>query len=141
MVPKIFAQGDNRTLQNLPSKLEKITVTATRSERPVKEVSASVSVINLVEIESAQPQSLDDLLRSLPNVESTGGPRRVSEKPMIRGLSGRRVLVTIDDTRQNFQSGHKGSIFLDPELLKQVDIVRRGSNGAEAGHHELDSPP
>jgi len=124
MVPKIFAQGDNRTLQNLPSKLEKITVTATRSERPVKEVSASVSVINLVEIESAQPQSLDDLLRSLPNVESTGGPRRVSEKPMIRGLSGRRVLVTIDDTRQNFQSGHKGSIFLDPELLKQVDIVR-----------------
>ena len=124
LVPKVFAQGDNLTLQNLPLELEKITVTATRSERPVKEVSASVSVINLVEIESAQPQSLDDLLRSLPNVESTGGPRRVSEKPMIRGLSGRRVLVTIDDTRQNFQSGHKGSVFLDPELLKQVDIVR-----------------
>jgi hemoglobin/transferrin/lactoferrin receptor protein len=81
-------------------------------------------VVSLKEIENAQPQSLDDLVRNLPNVESTGGPRRISEKPMIRGLSGRRVLITIDDTRQNFQSGHKGSVFLEPELLKQVDVVR-----------------
>ena len=123
-VAAIFGQSDNESFDKKPTALEQITVIATRTERAVKEVSASVSVVGMQEIETKQPQSLDDLLRSLPNVESTGGPRRVSEKPMIRGLSGRRVLTKIDNTRQNFQSGHKGSIFLDTELLKQVDIVR-----------------
>ena len=123
-VATVFGQSDNQSFANTAKALEKITVIATRTERPVKEVSASVSVMDIKEIENTQPQSLDDLLMNLPNVESTGGPRRISEKPVIRGLSGRRILVTIDDTRQNFQSGHKGSVFLDPELLKQVDIVR-----------------
>src|SRR3546814_1100075 len=65
-----------------------------------------------------------DLLRDMPGVELDGGPRITAVQPSIRGMGGERVLIRIDGARQNFESGHRGRVFLDPEVLERVDVLR-----------------
>jgi hemoglobin/transferrin/lactoferrin receptor protein len=89
-------------------------------------------VITNEQIELRNPAKLDDLLRELPGVDMQGGPRRVSQDINIRGFGGQRVVTTLDGARQNFDAGHKGRFFLDPDLLREVEVVR-GSNSALHG--------
>ncbi|MGH8609628.1 MAG: TonB-dependent receptor plug domain-containing protein, partial [Gammaproteobacteria bacterium] len=90
------------------AELETVTVTATKTERPAYEVPGSVSVITTEDIEAEQPQSVDDLLQDLPNVELFSGPRRIGEEANIRGFSDERIVTTLDGARQNFSIGHQG---------------------------------
>jgi hemoglobin/transferrin/lactoferrin receptor protein len=112
--------------------LEVLTVTATKTERSAFEVPASVSIIGPERIESEQPQSIGDLLEELPTVEVVSGPRRIGETANIRGLDEERIVTTIDGARQNFNIGHQGRFFIEPDLLKQVEIYR-GANSALYG--------
>ncbi|WP_374631120.1 TonB-dependent hemoglobin/transferrin/lactoferrin family receptor [Ferrovibrio sp.] len=121
-----WAQQQNATA------LDAVTVTATKTPHTLNEVPANVSVITNEDIEERAPSKLDDLLRDLPSVDIQGGPRRVGQDINIRGFGGQRVVTTLDGARQNFTAGHKGRFFLDPELLRQVEVVR-GSNSALHG--------
>lgn len=116
--------------------LQAVTVTATKTEHSVDEIPANVTVITRDQIDNRNPQKLDDLLRDQPGVDMSGGPRRLGQDVSIRGMGGQRVVVTLDGARQNFEAGHKGRVFLDPDLLKQVDIVR-GSNSSLHGSGAL----
>jgi hemoglobin/transferrin/lactoferrin receptor protein len=116
--------------------LDPITVTGTRTERNLYEVPGSASSVTRQTIDQRQPQRLDDLLRDLPGVEISGGPRPGAGQPNVRGLEGERVLIRLDGARQDFQSGHKGRIFLDPDLIKQIDVIR-GPNSVLYGSGAL----
>ncbi|WP_299595233.1 TonB-dependent hemoglobin/transferrin/lactoferrin family receptor [uncultured Microbulbifer sp.] len=89
-----------------------------------KEKDASIAVVERVQLEEQQPESIAQALKYEPNIEVTGGPRYSNQAPNIRGLQGVRVLQTIDGARQNFNSGHRGTYQLDPELLKQVEVKK-----------------
>ncbi len=104
--------------------LDTITVTATRNPIRSFEYPGMVSVIGLEEIQTRQPSTPDDILKFVPNVEFTGGPRRTGETPSIRGFSGPDVIVILDGARQNFGSAHDGRFFVDPSLLKRVEVLR-----------------
>ncbi|MGZ7319322.1 TonB-dependent receptor plug domain-containing protein, partial [Streptococcus pyogenes] len=82
--------------------------------------------VSLEEIEKRQGTSVADLISHLPNVSIAGGGRDESQAIVIRGLSSDngRVIQLIDGVRQNFSLGHRSSLFIDPELLKTVDVVR-----------------
>ena len=54
----------------------------------------------------------------------TGGPRRTGEVPSIRGFDGPDVVVLFDGARQNFGSAHDGRFFIDPGLVKRVEVLR-----------------
>ncbi|MDW3204241.1 MAG: TonB-dependent hemoglobin/transferrin/lactoferrin family receptor [Alphaproteobacteria bacterium] len=114
--------------QGAVTSLDAMTVTATRTEKSAIEAPASVSVVDREAILQAQPQSLDDVLKGVPGVQMTGGPRNTAEQPNIRGFSDERVVVITDGVRKNFQSGHRGRTFLDPTLLKSVDVLRGPSS-------------
>ncbi|RKX71787.1 hypothetical protein DRP53_00435 [candidate division WOR-3 bacterium] len=79
-------------------KLEEIVVTATRSERAIKDLSATVSVLTEEEISSRYVHTTPDLLSFLPGVfiEKTGSFGRSDID--IRGLGdrGRKVMVLVD---------------------------------------------
>lgn len=109
-----------------------VTVTATKTPESADDVAANVSIVTDEQIQTRSPSKIDDLLRELPGVDMQGGPRRVGQDINIRGLGGQRVVTTLDGARQNFDAGHKGRFFLDPDLLRQVDVVR-GSNSALHG--------
>ena len=126
--------GATRTAQRFVT--DTVTVTATKTERERIKTPGEVNVIDRDELDRAQAQSLDDVLRYQPGVDVQLGPRRVGELPVIRGLSGARVLTTIDGVRLNFQSGHQGRLFLDVDSLKRVEVVR-GPNSALWGSGAL----
>jgi hemoglobin/transferrin/lactoferrin receptor protein len=107
-----------------PLAVDEVTVTATKTRRDPIETPGEVNIITREEIERTQASSLKDVLKYQPGVELENGPRRIGETPVIRGLEGPRILVTVDGARLNFQSGHKGKIFLDMDSLKQVEVVR-----------------
>lgn len=104
--------------------LDPISVTATRNPIKAFEYPGMVTVVGREEIESRQASTPDDILNFVPNVEFTGGPRRTGEVPSIRGFDGPDVIVLIDGARQNFGSAHDGRFFVDPSLLKQVEVLR-----------------
>ena len=105
-------------------RLDPITVTATRGPARVSGVPANVSVVEAERLEVTVARSVDDLLSGLPNVTTVGGPRGQAELPQIRGLGADRIIFRVDGARQDFASGHKGRLFLDPALLARVEVVR-----------------
>jgi hemoglobin/transferrin/lactoferrin receptor protein len=104
--------------------LEEIVVTATKHGSPPRDVAASVSVVEGEVLRNLQGNSLGDVLTGLPNVRMEGGPRANGELPQIRGLGGSRVIVLVDGARQSFLNARKGGIFLNPDLVKRVEVVR-----------------
>ena len=107
-----------------PIRLAPISVTATRNPLESFEYPGMVTVIGRREILARQPSTPDDILRFVPGVEFTGGPRRTGEAPSIRGFGGADVIVTIDGARQHFGSTHDGRFFIDPSLLERVEVLR-----------------
>ncbi len=115
---------DTRRGDHKSETIEHIVVTATRTDRDPAEVARSISIVDRATIESIQGQSVADLLAYLPNVTAAGGPRAGSQTVNIRGLGGNKLLQTVDGARISFESGHRPSYYLDPELLKAVEALR-----------------
>ncbi len=103
---------------------EVVTVYGTSNPIPVFEYPGQVSVVSRDEIERLIPSTPADLMKSVPGVEFSGGPRRTGMVPSIRGLSGENVLILLDGARQSFISAHDGRFFLEPDLIQSAEIVR-----------------
>jgi len=101
-----------------------ITVTATRTEQPLDEVPESVSVVDRAELDQRQPQNIGEVLNDLPNVDVGGGPRGIGQTVTIRGLSDDRILFLLDGARQNYRRAHDTRVFVEPELLRRVEVIR-----------------
>ncbi|MCA1908496.1 MAG: TonB-dependent hemoglobin/transferrin/lactoferrin family receptor [Magnetospirillum sp.] len=110
--------------QETATRLQGVSVTTTRTEKLVEETTAAVTVVDAEELERLAPQDLRDILRDVPGVSFSGGPRAGVMSPTIRGLGDERVVIRIDDARQNYQVGHKARLFMEPDLLKQVEVLR-----------------
>ena len=106
------------------TRLDTISVTATRNPLQAFDYPGMVSVTRRGDIRTRQGSSPDDILSFVPNVEFTSGPRRTGETPSIRALDGADVIVLFDGTRQNFGSTHDGRFFIDPSLLESVEVLR-----------------
>jgi hemoglobin/transferrin/lactoferrin receptor protein len=110
--------------QQAATPLDAVTSTATRTENRAGDVAVPVSVVTREAIERRQPRSLLDIISDLPGVEASGVPRQGVMQPIIRGLGDDRIVFRVDGVRNNFNAGHRGRSFLDPNLLRQVDVVR-----------------
>jgi len=104
--------------------LEEVTVYATSNASSVFEFPGQVSVVARDSVELFVPSSVSDLLRDVPGLEFSGGPRRTGETPSIRGRGGENVLVLFDGARQSFISAHDGRFYLDPELIGSAEVVK-----------------
>ena len=139
-VASVHAQETEEDNASQPPKvklrLEEVTVSATKTERDPLTTPGEVSVLTQEYFQQRQVQSLDDVLRYEPGVDSRIGPRNMGEGPNIRGLQRARVLTLLDGVRLNFQAGHKGRIFIDMDQLKQVEVIR-GPNSALYGSQAL----
>ncbi len=114
-------------LKSMPEKtitLDAISVTASKTETLAIDAPASISIVDHAEIQRRQPDNLADILRGTPGVEIAGGPRSTVQMPIIRGLTDNRVVIRVDGARANLNVGHKGGLFIDPELIKQAEVYR-----------------
>lgn len=104
--------------------LDPIVTTATKTPQRADEQPFTVEVVGPEELERKQPVNLEDILRDIPGVSAAGGSRATAQTPNIRGFGGQRVVTTIDGARQNFDAGHKGGVFIEPDMLKQVEVLK-----------------
>jgi len=108
--------------------LEELQVTATRSRRSTFDVPAPVSVVGREELARRQPTKVGEIFAELPGVEIEGaGP--FLGLPVIRGLSGNRVLVLVDGQRLNnareaINFGGVQPSLVDVERIAEVEILR-----------------
>ncbi|EDQ02714.1 TonB-dependent hemoglobin/transferrin/lactoferrin family receptor [Shewanella benthica] len=106
------------------AEFDEVLVTATRISEKASDTSRSLVVIGEEELQQLQPASVAQALKNEANINVSNGPRASSQGIEIRGLGGQRVLQTIDGARQSTTSGHRGTYFMDPELLKSVEVIR-----------------
>lgn len=105
-----------------------ITVTATRNPIRSFDYPGQVTVIDRELIEDFNPSTIGEVFDAIPNAQFDSGPRRTGDAPTIRGLTGNGVLIFLDGARQSFVSGHDGRFFVDPQLVRSVEVVRGPSS-------------
>lgn len=111
-------------------RLRETTVTATRTEREVDEVPATVTVIEAQKIERGLMGGIRELVRDEPGVSAPGLPGRFGAQGFnIRGLEGNRILIQVDGVRQqdafsigSFSNATRDTV--DLEAVKRVEILR-----------------
>lgn len=101
-----------------------ITVTATGNARSTFEAPMMVSVIDTSDPENQTASSAADLLRPVPGITLSGSGRTNGQDISMRSYDRRGVLILVDGVRQGTDTGHLNSTFLDPALIKRIEIVR-----------------
>ncbi|MEB2843098.1 TonB-dependent hemoglobin/transferrin/lactoferrin family receptor [Rhizobiales bacterium RZME27] len=96
----------------------------------------STSVIDKQAISRAQAASLPELVARTPGVSMGGGVRLQGQTISIRGFSRQSdTRILLDGAPKNFEKYDQGTVFVEPELLKRVEIdkgatsVRYGNGG------------
>ncbi|MYK91573.1 MAG: TonB-dependent hemoglobin/transferrin/lactoferrin family receptor, partial [Synechococcus sp. SB0669_bin_8] len=100
---------------------------AARDGRNLLETPSAVTVIDGEDMDRLQPSNYEDLLIDVPGLVIQGG-RGVAQEPNIRGFQDEQVVIRVDGVRQNFNLQHRGRFFVDPSLLKQVEVLRGGAS-------------
>ncbi len=110
--------------------LGKVTVSATKDERRLDEVPATVTVIDAADLQRNVVENISDLVRYEPGVSVPYQGSRFGRSGFtIRGLGGNRVQIEIDGVPipDGFSIGdfsNAGRDFVDLDNLKRIEIVR-----------------
>ena len=142
---KTMAQAPSSPASAEAIQLETISIFgASRDQRDLLQTPSGASVVGSREMLQRQASTYGELLDDVPGVTITGGPRGIAQEPNIRGFQDDQVVIRADGVRQNFNLVHRGRFFVDPAILKQVEILRGGAStlygsGALGGVISLDT--
>lgn len=118
-----------------PAQLKETVVTATRTEQPVGEVVADVTIIEREVIERSGAVGLVDVLARVPGIEITrNGGAGSNSSVFVRGGENRHTAVLIDGVRVDAQTTSGGTSWsaIPLALIERIEIVR-GPTGAVYG--------
>lgn len=117
------------------SRMDTVTVTATRTENRTFDVPASVTTVTREQIDDLQAKDMATVLRNIPGVSMGGSPRESAQLPTIRGYQGPDIILKVDGARRALDStvGTFSPLLLDPNFIKQVDVVRGLSSANHGG--------
>src|SRR5947207_4943834 len=111
-------------LEPTPFEVEPITVTATRT--PLANLASPLPVASLGPdaLRREQSVSLAHALADLPGVRVLGTGEQIG-KPVIRGLSGARVLVLEDGSRlEDYSWSDEDGPSVDARLAERIEVIR-----------------
>lgn len=131
------AGGGNFTIARVPQAaavMDTVTVVATRTPNRSFDVPASVSTVTREQIRDSQTPSMGRILQTLPGV-TMEGTRLGAEMPTIRGYQGPDIILRVDDARRSLDTtvGIYSPFYVDPNFVRQVDVVRGPSSAAYGG--------
>lgn len=132
-LPLAHAQELLAQSTHVPS-LQETVVTATRTEQPLTDIVADVSIVDRETIDRTGATGLVDLLVRLPGVEiSRNGGVGNSSNVFLRGAEGRFTAVYVDGVRVDSQS--TGGAVWEQIPLSQIDRIEvlRGPAAAVYG--------
>jgi len=132
--------AQEQQVQNTKSELETIVVSGTRTEKPLKDVAGSISVITMDDIEKQVVHDMNQLFKYDPSVQVTGNVGG-AQNIVVRGMGSDRILMIKDGMRMNEGYGADGLNdivgrgFIETDTLKQVEVAKGASSslyGADA---------
>ncbi|EWH00383.1 TonB-dependent receptor domain-containing protein [Halomonas sp. BC04] len=102
--------------QQAAQELDTLEITAERTTQ-------ADAIVTAEELERRQATNLQDIFAELPDV-AVGGGAPAAQKVYVRGLEDTMLNVTVDGaTQSGYLFHHQGRLVVEPELLKQVDVV------------------
>lgn len=101
---------------------------AFRDQRALLDTPVSATVRDGAALENRQAADIHELIGDIPGLSIDGGPRGISQEPNIRGFRDQQIVLRFDGGRFNFSQGHRGRFFVDPDLLRRVEVVRGGGS-------------
>ena len=111
--------------------LQRLVVGAGAAEKVAIDTPQSVTVVNQEDIDRQQASTVGELLRDIPGVNTSGSDRLFGQTFNIRGIGAPeaaneegRIIVTVDGATKFYEQYRMGGLFTDPELYKQVEVLR-----------------
>lgn len=84
-----------------------------------------ITTITTEQLQRNQPSNIFDAVRSVPGVSINGGPRPSGMTFSIRGYADNEdVMVKVDGVQKGFEKYRMGGTFIEPELLKSIEVQR-----------------
>jgi len=110
--------------------LKETVVTGSRFPRAYYESPQALSFVTRTQLRQQQPTVVGDVLSGLPGVDnSKDSPWE--QRPVLRGLSGQRVLVMMDGSPMNSARGNgPHPSLVDPAQVERIEVVRGPSSVA-----------
>ena len=142
-VPDVEIAANQRTvldfeLSPVALELEEIVVTATRTERRMREVPATLSFISREEIQGTKVWNIAETLRDVPGVcarEMDGtGQSWVTFRGVDLGTGVPGVLVLVDGVLQNDENGRVDFSRIDLEDVERIEVVKGPSSALYGGN-------
>jgi len=91
----------------------------------------AVTVIDQKDIDDKQASTTGEIFKEIPGISLTGSQRALGEGFNIRGVGSAetsgdeaRIIITVDGAKKFYEQYRMGSFFSDPELYKQVEVLR-----------------
>lgn len=111
--------------------LQRLVVGAGAAEKVAIDTPQSVTVVNQEDIDREQASNVGELLRDIPGVNTSGSDRLFGQTFNIRGIGAPesaneegRIIVNVDGATKFYEQYRMGGLFTDPELYKQVEVLR-----------------
>ncbi len=108
-----------------------------RARRDSIELAADrpATTIHAIELQRRQADNIFDVLKDVPGLSVSGGPRASGMKFNLRGFSDNEdVLFKIDGAVKGFEKYRfGGGVFIEPELLKAIEVARGPSLTSGSG--------
>ncbi|NKF50729.1 TonB-dependent hemoglobin/transferrin/lactoferrin family receptor [Shewanella sp. WXL01] len=127
MAPNVIAQESASA--DVANEFEVIVVSGSRTEKPLKDVAGSISVVTAEEIENQVVDDMSQLFKYDPSVQVSGTAGQ-AQNIIVRGMGGDRVLMIKDGMRMNEGYGADGLNdivgrgFIETDTLKQVEVAK-----------------
>ncbi|MDN3637344.1 TonB-dependent receptor [Simiduia curdlanivorans] len=105
---------------------EEMVVTATRTETPLAQTFAPVSVLTAAEIEQLQVRDVPELISRFTGVDMVQrGGRGANSSAFVRGTNSGHLLVLVDGVRVGSATlGSTALEFVDPAAIERIELVR-----------------
>jgi len=120
---------ESTSIENTAQNLEIIVVSGSRTEKALKDVAGSISVITQEDIDKQVVSDMSQLFKYDPSVQVTGNVGG-AQNILVRGMGGDRVLMVKDGMRMNEGYGANGLNdivgrgFIETDTLKQVEVAK-----------------
>lgn len=116
---------------------ESVKVTASKIEKELQDVPASVSVITAEDIEKASGRTVGELLFDIPGVQVVNSGGQGLKRISLRAEGVNRTLILIDG-HQNFENkSMEGTpLLIDPALIERIEVIR-GPSSVLYGSHAI----
>lgn len=120
--------------QTATTELAPLVITGTRTPTDLFSAPLIIDVIDRHDTTLNTATRVEDILGSQPGLHVAGQGRRSGQTLSMRGFGRNGVQIRLDGVRQDIDTGHLGNFFLDPALLREVQIARGALSSLYGGN-------